>query len=256
MAREMGSGEEASLLASLRDLEAERAAGDLSEDDYIALRDEYTARTAKLLRSQAALDLDAPAPESPSGTSSRARPAKRRWLVWVALGAFAAAAVLLVAARSGVRLPGETGSGTPTLSTGQLVRQQLAQAAVLEDDGQDTTALSLYQEVLQEVPDQPTALAEAGWLEYQAGVSSKNAPVIAQGRADVATALALDSQDFASHLYMGTILWQQDANASGAVAQFQSFLAEDPPAAVIQEARTVITAAYQADGKPLPAALG
>ena len=32
------------LLNSLRDLEAERNAGDITEADYIALRDDYTAR--------------------------------------------------------------------------------------------------------------------------------------------------------------------------------------------------------------------
>lgn len=38
------------LLRSLADLDAERAAGDLDEDDYVALRDHYTARAAAILR--------------------------------------------------------------------------------------------------------------------------------------------------------------------------------------------------------------
>ncbi len=43
------------LLKSLEDLEAERAAGDISEADYVSLRDDYTARAAEVLRA-----LDAP----------------------------------------------------------------------------------------------------------------------------------------------------------------------------------------------------
>jgi hypothetical protein len=38
------------LLDSLRDLEAEREAGEIDDDDYATLRDDYTARAAKVLR--------------------------------------------------------------------------------------------------------------------------------------------------------------------------------------------------------------
>src|SRR5437868_2380987 len=45
------------LLRSLRDLEAERAAGDIEENDYRELKDDYTARAAAVIRA-----LDEPAP--------------------------------------------------------------------------------------------------------------------------------------------------------------------------------------------------
>ena len=38
------------LLASLDDLERERAAGDVTDDDYRALKESYTARAAAVLR--------------------------------------------------------------------------------------------------------------------------------------------------------------------------------------------------------------
>ena len=38
------------VLASLDDLEAEHAAGDLDDDDYAALKSDYTTRAARLLR--------------------------------------------------------------------------------------------------------------------------------------------------------------------------------------------------------------
>ena len=43
-------GERAFLLGSLRDLEAEHAAGDVDEHDYVTLRDGYTKRAADVLR--------------------------------------------------------------------------------------------------------------------------------------------------------------------------------------------------------------
>ena len=45
--------ERASLLRSLTDLQREYDAGDLDEADYLALKDEYTVRTADLLRHRA-----------------------------------------------------------------------------------------------------------------------------------------------------------------------------------------------------------
>ncbi|HVF14391.1 MAG TPA: hypothetical protein VM942_07310, partial [Acidimicrobiales bacterium] len=42
------------LLKSLRDLEEERDAGEIGEDDYGALKDDYTARAAAVLRAIAA----------------------------------------------------------------------------------------------------------------------------------------------------------------------------------------------------------
>src|SRR5439155_21411383 len=38
------------LLQSLRDLDREREAGDLDDDDYRTLKDDYTGRTAEVLR--------------------------------------------------------------------------------------------------------------------------------------------------------------------------------------------------------------
>ncbi|HEY1732847.1 MAG TPA: hypothetical protein VGG23_00270, partial [Acidimicrobiales bacterium] len=50
-------------LRSLRDLEAERAAGDIDEVDYLALRDDYTVRAAHILRQLAFLDGHGPDPD-------------------------------------------------------------------------------------------------------------------------------------------------------------------------------------------------
>ncbi|MGQ0521647.1 MAG: tetratricopeptide repeat protein [Actinomycetota bacterium] len=65
------------LLRSLDDLEEERAAGDIEEADYLALRDDYTARAAATLRAlaqgRAALDAGAtPAAGAPPGGATPA----------------------------------------------------------------------------------------------------------------------------------------------------------------------------------------
>ena len=63
------------LLASLDDLDAEFAAGDIDEIDYAGLKDDYTARTAKLTR---ALDGAKVTRVKAGGTSSSRR------LMWIA----------------------------------------------------------------------------------------------------------------------------------------------------------------------------
>ena len=52
------------LLASLDDLEAEYAAGDLDDDDYAALKADYTTRAARVIR-----ELEAALPATLAGVS-------------------------------------------------------------------------------------------------------------------------------------------------------------------------------------------
>ena len=61
--------------------------------------------------------------------------------------------------------------------------------------------------------------------------------------------------DYAARLYLGTVLLQQDDNAAGAVAQYRLFLADGPPAALVEQAAPVISGAYQKAGLPVPPAL-
>ena len=81
------------LLASLDDLDAEYAAGDLDKRDYDELRDGYVGRAAEVLRALAALDAAGEADAGPSATG------RRRGWVWLAGAAafVAVAAGLLVA---------------------------------------------------------------------------------------------------------------------------------------------------------------
>jgi tetratricopeptide (TPR) repeat protein len=152
------------LLASLDDLDREREAGDIDDGDYQALRDDYTARAAAVVR---ALERHDAAPEETSGgASSRLRA--------IAIGAvvvvFAVAAGLVIANNFGERTAGESLiSEAPTSN-----REKVSQAQQLEASG-DPDALAeaaqLYDEVLDSDPENVDALTYKGWLLVRAGLA-------------------------------------------------------------------------------------
>src|SRR4029079_3334841 len=88
------------LLQSLRDLERERAAGDLDEHDYRTLKDDYTARAAAVLH---AID------ESKAELVQERRGLRRS----TKATALAIAGVLLVAIVAGVFVASSSGQRVP-----------------------------------------------------------------------------------------------------------------------------------------------
>jgi cytochrome c-type biogenesis protein CcmH len=257
---------------SLADAFAEHRAGDLSDQDYQALRKRDTARLAALdFRMVAtgnegvaapvagtgdgAAEPEGPVPAlqlSPSGARPK-RSRRQRLLISGAVGSFGTALVLLVALFAANRLPGQTPSGNATLSRQAQIQQMLAQAATLENDHQPGGAAQLYQKVLGEDRQNEVAMAQLGWLEYQTGVQGKSASLINDAKAKLDQAVQLNPGDYAPRLYLGTVLLDQDDNASGAVAQYQAFLAANPPAALLHQAAPLLRQAYTQAGVPLPA---
>ena len=61
-------------LRSLRDLEVERAAGDIDEVDYQSLRDDYTIRAAEVVRQLGVIDGRARGPAPLEGSSPEPEP--------------------------------------------------------------------------------------------------------------------------------------------------------------------------------------
>src|SRR5437763_6197414 len=94
------------LLQSLKDLDRERDAGDLDDDDYRTLRDDYTVRAASVLR--AIEDGKTGLTEQRRG---KRRSAKTTAFVVAAVAAVALLAGALVAVSSGERVPGQTATG-------------------------------------------------------------------------------------------------------------------------------------------------
>ncbi len=248
--------EEEFLHRSLADAEAEHAAGDLADRDYTVLVRRDRARLAEVQRSLD--DLAGPAPSAPVRTRPRTAAAPRRRRAWLAVVgglAVAAAAVLLAVDLTSPRLPGQSVTGSVTVTGAQLVARQLGQAAGLARSGDDNGALSLYRTVLSEEPANPQALAAAGWLEWQSGAAARDQQLASAGRALVARSLAVDPSFAIAHLYSGTIDLLGQREPSAAVVQYRAFLAAHPRSATVAAAAQDIRLAFTETGQPVPAAV-
>ncbi len=265
------------LVRSLDDAELEHQAGDLSTDDFEALRRRDRSRLEDVEASLAALDVT-PGPvgtdaagaaagvtdaghaagvtddDAPTGAAA-ARRRRRWWLVAVGVGATMAGAFLLVVHLNSPQLPGQSISGSVDLNASQRIEQELAQATVLANEGTKSSieqALAVYRQVLTEDPSQPQALAETGWLEWEAGAVADRPSLVAEGKALVQKSLKVKPYDYAAHFFLGTILLKQ-GDAAGAVAQYRTFLAQGPPAREVTTAAPLVRQAFAAAGLPLPA---
>jgi tetratricopeptide (TPR) repeat protein len=280
------------LLASIEDLEREHEAGDLSDADYELLRGNYTARAAEVLRAlghrrpavsaddsenseHAREDLDeddshadagaktttddADASASPAKSTNhwRKRLGRRRRVLVVGLVIVVAliAAVLVTQALTS-RLPGETATGSVTLGRQQQLQRSLTQAEALESEGKAAEALRLYGQVLRQEPNQDVALAESGWLEYEAGVQAKNPKLLSQGQAYEQKAVLVSPHAFAPRLYLGSMYFVENDPAD-AVTQYRLFLSDHPPTSVVRSASQFIARAFsEAHQSPPPLPIG
>lgn len=241
------------LLTSLRDLEAERAAGDIEESDYLALRDNYTARAAAVLRAlgsaEADTDNEAPAPLG-LGTvrnahRSRTQNGGGRWrtgLAAVALAACAGLAGYAVAGAAGER--SATDEATGSLPEGSVDRITKAQALVSE--GKVLEAIRLYDSLLEDDPENPVALAQRGWL-----VSRVDPSLVDSGLAAIDRAIAVDPNYPEAHFFRGMILWKSKGQPAAGAEAFQRAIDAKPPAQLItllQQARDQALAAASGAG--------
>lgn len=233
------------LLASLRDLDDERAAGDVDEHDYVALRDGYTKRAAVVLR-----QLDAV-------TTRTARPARQRWGRRLAV----AAAVLLVgglagwwvARSSGQRLAGQELSGVDPRSDIAVALATARQLAPTEP----LAALQQYDAVLAVDPNHPEALTYRGWVLYTTLANSGQDDIAAQATDDARTSLqaavAADATYADPHCFLAVIARNADDDVATARTEAETCLALDPPAdarALIESFLTTLTSSPE--GSTLP----
>ena len=208
--------ERAFLLKSLDDLEREREAGDIDEHDYETLKDDYTRRAVTVLRAIEA------------GKAKFAPPRPGGALTALIVGAVAAVAVvagLVMARAAGLRLPGESASGSISQNSNSL----LVEARGLLASGDAVEAIRLYDEVLTLQPDNPEALAYRGWLLYQ----TAEPELMAEGKELVARAVAADAAYPDAHFFLGFVL-REDGDLEGALAEWDAYLALDPPSGAAQ----------------------
>ena len=280
------------LTSSLADADAEYLAGDLEDGDYLVLRQRDLVRLAALGPATAtrptttaattaatamkpavttasaagstakwtaeAVDDAAAGPGSPvaamTQTASR-RHGRNRWFLIGSIGCFVVALTMAVPLFAHSRLPGQTATGSVSLSPSQQMARSLDQAAAVENQGQLGQAAQLYQTILTSHPANEVALAQLGWLEYRIGRQGASTSLISDARVKLNQAATLNPGDYAAHLYLGTFMLQQEANASGAVDQFTLFLASKPPVAVVSQAASVLRQAYSTAGRPFPSSV-
>jgi tetratricopeptide (TPR) repeat protein len=243
------------LLRSIDDADREHAAGDLSSEDHSLLVERDRHRLLQVETELASLVPEEPGQERTPYSESMD---PRRSADWRRVGIIAACfmivagVVILVDHALSPRLPGQASSGSITLPKAQLIEQQLDQATSLDNGGQIVPALKLYNEVLAEDPDDPQALAASGWIDWNYGTEGHSPTLAVTGRQLEEKAIRVAPSFYAGHLFLGLILYNEDHNATAAVAQFNKFLADHPATAIISAVTSAVQGAYVQAGVPVP----
>lgn len=210
------------LLASLADLEREHDAGDLDDADHVALRDEYTARAAEVLR---AIDEQRQA----FAAARRPRDRKRTLLTVGAIAVFAVVAGWLVARSLGARAPGQAITGPAVKQT----TSQRAQACIgLIDEKAPKAAIACFEDIRKEDPDNVVALT---WSAWQLSLSSQFVPAeIAASLQDTAAtqlAKAVELQpSYSQARAFRAVVAYRSGRYDDARTFLQEFLDNDPDA--------------------------
>lgn len=248
---------------SLEDARIEHEAGDLTDADYDTLRrrdeEQLAVVQASIAQREAAREQEpARAAASPGAATPRPSPARRLWALrrrWWFVGAgialVLAGALVLVHALVAPRLPGQSETGSIDLNTAQQIERQLTEAKTLVRSGKVSEALKVYGQVLSEDPKQPVALAEWGWLDWEAASRAKQVTAAAEGASALEEAVRLDKKLFAAQYYLGTMLVEEGAPKK-AVVHFAQFLADKPTSSWLQQAAPEIRVAYAGAHQPLP----
>jgi tetratricopeptide (TPR) repeat protein len=162
---------------------------------------------------------------------------RRRWglLVLGALAIFVAVGALVVNQRSH-----QAGPTTAEVAT------YLVRADAFAQQGKISEALALYAKVLAADPTQPEALAQSGFLTFEAGLSASSVQLTARGEAQVRQAAKLAPKDYAPKLYLGVIELLANNDPVAALAEFDAFSALHPPAKWVKKAQPFISKAKDA----------
>jgi len=266
------------LLRSIADLDTEREAGNLDEERYRALKDDYTARAAAVLRSieEGRDAVPAPAPV----------PRKRKLFTGGAVLAFVIVAGLVLNAAAGKRHGDQTITGnaqsngaqsngaqsSTTLPSGPdadkarrdaLERQvrehpddaaaHLDYARYLLEAGELTEAVKEYVATAQLDPKNAEANAYAGWVTFLAAQSENADPKTAAEltdrallRLDAAVAAGPDYPD--AHFFRGMVQLRGKNNPKAAIPDFERYLVLVPDGQLNDQVRQLLDQARRQAG--------
>lgn len=216
------------LLASLKDLEAEYAAGDVDETDYTTLKDGYTVRAASVLR-QIESGRRALAPKQP-------RNWKRTIVVVLAVVAFSVAVAAALASAFGERgLNDEITGFSPADDT----RTTLANARAALNRGDFPRAWELYVRADEEESFRGDENAEArtyvGWTtvllaRQAAGESDMSQELLGQGLLALNQAISIDPTFADPYCFVAIVEYNFNDDAAAAVPFVEQCESLNPPA--------------------------
>jgi tetratricopeptide (TPR) repeat protein len=237
--------ERSSLFRALKDLDDERATGQLSEETYRSLRRETEGRAVAVLRAleardgvgELASDLRQLRPHTASGsmgdgTSPGSPGRRRRQVLALFAGAVVVGVVAVVLARAiQTRAPGEAITGT-TVGGLAFFEDRVAQhpndvAARLDlaqrylETGDAQSAVKQYVATLELDPRNAEARAQLGFLVYEAGRA-------AEGLAAVRQSLEIDPTYPEALYFEGVILLKGLDRPADATQALRAYLAAAP----------------------------
>ena len=219
------------LLRSIADLEAEHRAGELADERFRELRDEYTVQAATVLKALEQLSGAAPAPSAPPTKTGGGRPA---WVI-AAVVVTVAVSGLLLARALGERGPGQTITGNAQTATADLAtlerqarqrpgdaraQSEYAQALLGADRAAD--ALRAFDAAARLDPADPEPKAYAGWVVFLAGLTDE-----ALVRIDAA--IAIDPAYPDARFFRGMVLLQGRNDRVGALTELREYLRTGAP---------------------------
>lgn len=226
------------LLSSLRDLERERAVGDVDDHDYAELKSSYTARAADIIRSLERT-------EAPAETGAPSGSRGKRIVGALVVVALAVGLGVFVARQSGQRLPGQTASGGGADSTAK----KLAQARQLNFND-PIAAINLYSDVLKVDPDNVEALTYRSWLlaltardaEQSVRDAAVQTAILGLGRATL-----IDDTYPDAHCFLGIVSFRFANDIATAKDELAKCEAANPPAQVKGFVDAVVAEVNKAD---------
>jgi cytochrome c-type biogenesis protein CcmH/NrfG len=230
------------LLRSLDDLEAERADGNIDDDTYKLLHDDYTARAAAVIRT---LDDDREQTNGDGGTPARSA---MRVATIAGVVVFVVLVAVGLAHEIGQRPPGGTGSGkqfsaaassdpcaAPKAAAAATpksynARVDYAQCLIQQQDLSD--ASEQFFAAAQIDPKQPEPLAYIGWLSAVQSSQATNATLhnslLSLAHSSLARAIQVDPTYPDSYVFEGLLLDRYDNKPAAAVPYLRKFLALAP----------------------------
>ncbi len=237
------------LLASLKDLEAERAAGDVDDTDYATLKDGYTVRAASVLR-QIESGRRALAPKPP-------RNWKRTIVVGLAVVAFSVAVAAALASAFGERGINDEITG---FSPADDTRTTLAEARAALNTGNFVRAQELFVRADEDERSRGVENAEArtyvGWttslLARQAAAETGvvDEGLLRVGLLALTQAIAIDPTFADPYCFVAIVEYNFNGDAQTALPFVEQCEALNPPAQIAdlvddfaEEIRTAAAAA-------------